>query len=72
MAPTPVVQQPEHRKARRTSEVIGADRVLRRPPRPVLFKAKCGPNNSMEPTRPAYNSRLPTHAPPNSRVRRPC
>jgi len=28
MAPAPVVQQPEHRKARRTAEVIGADRVL--------------------------------------------
>ena len=29
MAPAPVVQQPEHGKARRTAEVIGADRVLR-------------------------------------------
>jgi hypothetical protein len=27
MAPAPVVQQPEHRKARRTAEVMGADRV---------------------------------------------
>lgn len=28
MAPAPVVQQPEHGKARRTAEVIGAERVL--------------------------------------------
>jgi hypothetical protein len=28
MAPAPVVQQHEHRKARRTAEAIGADRVL--------------------------------------------
>ena len=28
MAPAPVVQQPEHRKAGRPAEVIGADRVL--------------------------------------------
>jgi hypothetical protein len=28
MAPAPLVQQPEHGKAHRTAEVIGADRVL--------------------------------------------
>jgi hypothetical protein len=28
MAPAPVVQQPEHGKARRTAEVIGTERVL--------------------------------------------
>jgi hypothetical protein len=28
MGPVPVVQQPEHGKAGRTAEVIGADRVL--------------------------------------------
>jgi hypothetical protein len=42
MAPAPVVQQPEHRKARRTAEVIGADRVLSATAVPALFKAKCG------------------------------
>ena len=40
--PAPVVQQPEHRKARRTAEVIGADRVLPATAAPVLFKAKGG------------------------------
>jgi hypothetical protein len=43
MASAPVVRQPEHVKARRTAEVIGADRVVAGDRRfPVLFKAKCG------------------------------
>ena len=55
--PASVVQQPEHGKARRTAEVIGA---------PSSIQGEVRANNSMEPTRPAYSSRLLTHAPPNN------
>jgi hypothetical protein len=34
MGPVPVVQQPEHGKARRTAEVIDANQVLPATPRP--------------------------------------
>ena len=53
MAPAPVVQQREHRKARRTAEVIGADRVLPATAAPSSIQGEVRANNSMEPTRPA-------------------
>jgi hypothetical protein len=49
MAPAPVVQQPEHRKARRTAEVIGADRVLPATAAPSSIEGEVRANSSMEP-----------------------
>jgi hypothetical protein len=53
MAPAPVVQQSEHRKARRAAEVIGADRVLPATVAPSSIQGEVRANNSMEPTRQA-------------------
>ena len=47
--PAPVVQQPEHRKAYRTAEVIGADRVLAATAAPSSIQGE-PPNVQMEPT----------------------
>ena len=53
MGPVPVVQEPEHGKARRTAQVIGADRVLPATAAPSSMQGEVRASNSMEPTRPA-------------------
>jgi len=52
------------------AEVIGADRVLPATAAPSSIQGEVRANNSMEPTRPAYSSRLLTHAPPNNSFNR--
>ena len=52
MAPAPVVQQPEHRKACRMAEVTGVDRALPATAAPRSIQGDVRANNSMAPTRP--------------------
>ena len=53
MAPVSAVRQPEHVKARRTAEVIGADRVAAGDRRAKFIQGEVRANNLMAPTRPA-------------------
>jgi hypothetical protein len=53
MGPVPVVQQPEHGKVRRTTELIIADRVLSATAAPSSSQGEVRANNPMETTRPA-------------------
>jgi hypothetical protein len=53
--PAAIVQRPEHAKARRTAEVIGAERVLPATTAPSSIQGE-PPNIQLEATRPPYPS----------------